>query len=83
MEYKNYTQIINNKEKYIGTLLNQAMRKDMDLDKIHNEYNVIVVEKDMTLQNFSEKHNTQISSISQKYSSQCEDLSKKFELRID
>jgi len=42
------------------------MQKDMELDKIHNDYNVKMVQKDMTIQNFSEKHNDQIYSINNK-----------------
>lgn len=37
IEFKNKDQTLINKERYIETLLSQAMQKDMELDKIHND----------------------------------------------
>lgn len=74
-EYKNKEQILMSKEKYIDQLLNQAMNKGIELDKIHKDYNEKVVVKDKTIQNFSEKHNNEINSITKKYINEYEELS--------
>lgn len=65
-EHKNIKQVSYNKVQYIKTLLDETMKKDMELDEIHNVYNEKVVKKDTTIQDFSQKHNVQMSSINEK-----------------
>lgn len=66
LEHKNIEQLTNNKKLFINSLLDVVMNKDVQLKQIHLDYNKIIVTKDSTIQNFSEKHNEQIISINNK-----------------
>lgn len=59
------------------------MTKDLELDQIHNNYNNLIVSKDMTIQNFSEKHNNEVNTITTKYQDKNKNMSKTYEVRIN